>query len=393
MMTWLLRRSCRPVTAVVVFTATATVTGCDRNADRPTEEEVPQVASMDPLCDRSEFHGFASQQDLVARRLTEQQSDTALLAAAGSLQATEVHDCQQLIYMDAEDTLRYGVLAALLVDTLALRTEAGFSTGKVVGDIIAYGEAFDMLDIADGRNCVWLQGEPDATNWTASIWPRPAGQSCSDAQPDDPRRRPVTRLRYGTAAGDTIYPSTGRWMWDGRNRLQFIGMRCGNAWCEFGPTGFTPTAGIANSAAVPGWFDEQLMAFWDNNALRVSNVMGRISPGPGQGNAPVAVVRFSPGDSAVRQKYRDYYGIPGSSPNEIRGNIFAQQVDPSNVKDWHAAASLSQVTWVAVHRFEHQGTGPGHAGRGAVRWAWDPQDEKAWFPCDNGCCMTDAGIL
>jgi hypothetical protein len=28
-----------------------------------------------------------------------------------------------------------------------------------------------------------------------------------------------------------------------------------------------------------------------------------------------------------------------------------------------------------------------------VRWAWDPMDEKAWFPCDNGCCMTDARIL
>jgi hypothetical protein len=101
------------------------------------------------------------------------------------------------------------------------------------------------------------------------------------------------------------------------------------------------------------------------------------------------------GESAVREKYRGYYGIPGNIPDhvQIRGDIFAKRVNPSSPKDWHAAARQNQPTWVPVHRFEHDTVQPGHSGRGTVRWAWDPQDERAWFPCDNGCCMTDASIL
>jgi hypothetical protein len=32
-----------------------------------------------------------------------------------------------------------------------------------------------------------------------------------------------------------------------------------------------------------------------------------------------------------------------------------------------------------------------HAGRGAVRGSWSADDEKAWFPCPDGCCETDQG--
>jgi hypothetical protein len=307
-------------------------------------------------------------------------SDTSIIISGADLSDSQVHDCQRLI---TGGTL--GPLAGIMVSTARV-SQDDFSDGVVVAEIVNYtGPAYTELGIEPGLNCLWLQGS--GTAWQAAIiQPRGAGCTADLPRPLPDQLLAVTRLTYR----DTIYPSTGRWMWDGHN--QYIGIRCGSGWCEMGKPGFTPTARISHVEDIPGWYDEQLLSYVSaNGQLALSGILGRISPAPGLLTAPdaefrrkrgrhVAVVQFTGNDPAVLAKYRAHFRLPADA---ARGNLYHRTYRPF-LQAERIEFSPDQQRWSRV-LFNPHAT---HAGRGSVRWAWHELDEFAWYPCPMGCCTT-----
>ena len=87
----------------------------------------------------------------------------------------------------------------------------------------------------------------------------------SDASPPPEaafRNTVIERVYQGTEPDD--YPKTARWEWDLNTNKQFIGVRCGDAWCGVLAAGAEaprtrPLVGGRDEAreSVPGWSDAQ----------------------------------------------------------------------------------------------------------------------------------------
>lgn len=389
---WPVASPCRSLAVVLLFAASSVA--CQNGPDAGAEVD-PQLvdavqAIVDAPCDTKKFYEFA-------RRLEPETVGHAVggarppFVSADDLLDSEVHDCQRLI---TGGTL--GPLAGLLVSTSRVELPT-FTNGVVVAEIINYdGPAYTELGIEPGLNCLWLQGDavndPDGENWIGAIVQPTRGGNCVEDAPFEPAPEQLLRLHRLRHRG-TVYPSTGRWMWDGVN--QFIGVRCGEGWCELGRAGFRPTAAFATADDVPGWFDEQLLSYAPspNASLQLSGLLGRITPAPGLATLPeqafngpdgalVARIEFSGNDADALAAYRAKFGLPGNAMN----------VQIRHRRNSHSSGPIARefrtegMNWKAVYYNEHAK----HAGRGAVRWAWNEADEAAWYPCDLGCCTTDA---
>src|SRR5690606_29361545 len=98
-------------------------------------------------------------------------------------------------------------------------------------------------------------------------------------------------------------PVAARWGGDGaRDNLHYISIRCGDAWCDVGRPGFRVPAGrpadfvppgaaaagwgppipsrLARVSAIPGWFDEQLLAVDGDGGLVASERHSILAPHP-----------------------------------------------------------------------------------------------------------------
>jgi hypothetical protein len=374
--------SCR---SLIVMLMSSILAGACQFTGREAPDNVETAdlvqAIVDAECDTRAFFMMARRQDV----------DTTTLVSANDLLDTEVHDCQRLI---TGGTL--GPRVGLLVSRSRVELN-DFTAGVVVAEIINHdGPAYAELGIQQGLNCLWLQGDavnnPTGMGWIAAIvQPSRSGNCVADApfQPAPGQQLQLHRLQHG----GPLYPSTGRWMWDGGR--QFIGIRCGDGWCEMGRPGFTPTDSIPSAQLVPGWFDEQLMSYAPTPGapLQLSGLLGRISPVPGlstlpdnayngPNGAPVATITFDDGDDAALAVYRTKFGIPGGARTvQVHHRRNSTPNGPI-----HREFRMGGSTWTPVHHNPHAT----HAGRGAVRWAWNDADEAVWYPCDLGCCTTDA---
>src|SRR5206468_1154732 len=94
-----------------------------------------------------------------------------------------------------------------------------------------------------------------------------------------------------------------RWDWDAVHRQQYIGIKCGAAWCEIGDSGFVPSPGVTSPPTfdpvpgvtvspeaikrtwrVKGWYDEQLVPVeTETGSSQPSNVMATFIPSPALG--------------------------------------------------------------------------------------------------------------
>jgi hypothetical protein len=366
-----------------------------------------------PKCDTDGFYRWVTTpSDSAERRVPVSHED---------LTNSQAHDCQRLIE-EVGEHLRYGPLVALLVSTRRVsQPDAAFSDGLVVAEIVNHdASSYAPLGIQGGVvSCLWIRREsrpplpepfptalppPLAYIWTAQIR-RPTSGNCLDGElgpPSEPLI--VVRRTYGPLYNPgTDYPNTGRWMWDPVNRTQFIGIRCGNAWCEIGRRNpqFVPSPAFT-AETVPGWSDEQLLAYMPVGAeeVVVSTLYGRIEPAPELRNTHpsryfsllgehVATITFSGGTDSVRAVYAHKYALACTCTNEIRlymrGERTRRPRDPS-VLDTTYAFSSNRTRWQTIIRNTHTN----HAGTGAVRWAWNDNDEGSWVECPpNTCCRTD----
>lgn len=378
----------------------------------PPQEIAPEEigpATIETLCDTEDFRDLA---DRVIWSLYEGHptlKDTAaVLISSKDMNNSQAHDCQRLA-----EGRSFGPLVALMISTRRVERDP-FLRPSLVADIVNHSASvYAPLGIPAGLSCLWLRPDPDAdSGLSAAIEPSDRTACVGEAAPPASAfSLEVRRLQIEKGGG--VYPSTGRWMWDDSARQQFIGIRCGEGWCEIGEPGFTGTAAIPMSRDVPGWFDEQYLAVPGpgGQTLRPSNLYGRIVPGidnkavenrsptswaeAGASAKPmhVATMYFDGQDSAAWDLYADKLGLRRSAQHGPHGFMYRATLRRTfpipflGRTDTIREVQTPQGPWIRVNRCNTS-----HAGSGTVRWAWSEDDEGFWVPCEEGCCLVHGAL-
>jgi hypothetical protein len=224
----------------------------------------------------------------------------------------EFNDCQRIVLESGHD---YGPLMSVFAsDRLGQVRFAKGTTSEyraiAAVQVLNYALAYYYrpLGIKPLFNCLYLWGYPGQFH-ARMVWK----QTDIDCAPvlDTARIGPGTTLGVieapeGALSNISDYPAAARWEWDSEHRIQYIGLRCGAAWCQVGPadgTGraaFNPTTsyidpptvrpstdaalGAARVRAVKGWYDEQQLAYVTKvdgkPVAKVSGVHGWVFPAP-----------------------------------------------------------------------------------------------------------------
>jgi hypothetical protein len=369
----------------------------------------------------------------------------------------EFHDCQRfrvgngfgplVAIWAAQDLDRYfRDSMARSPDSFALAVAGilDFGTGD---DDTGSGNDYAPLSIHAGFNCLYLW-RTSAKSFEARIVSQPGMRELSQCV----GQRAVDRSLIAAPAlsvqmtpvpddGSPGVPPVARWDWDPVARVQYIGIACGNAWCEVGPQGgftssrvaaadpemgpallaafepagdYTPAEGQRLSTVlVKGWYDQQELEIWnDQGQLVPSGVVGTIVPHPvlqaiatatapatptatPAAGAPSFDGKWEP--SAYLYVNRAYHGKylklePGvskmylchGSADQCPG---ASAIDAPTGKDlwWSKLVSPSAESSV-VKPVEYNEHGGDVIPAGAARWRWMETDGKSWLRCGVGCC-------
>lgn len=356
----------------------------------------------------------------------------------------EFHDCQRLVEKDGQGGYKYTVLAAVfasstlggLIDALGpiAVTSAGGSGGSITGDsagvpvvrvvpaatavaaAVVYSEgAYGRLGIEQGLNCLYVwryqTGTPPIEAWGARMVPRGAELTCPVLTRDnllpglDLEVKSFTSVPGYTSPSD--YPDVARWDWDAAHDGQYIGIKCGAAWCEVGEKGFTPSEpmqGVDEAKdrfkrvlAIKGWHDRQMLAKGEGTSLVPSGVEGIIWPDPDLGSAvdyskwvPSAnvVLRAAATEDAVVDKYLDRYNF------ERTGFAHPVEMEVRNKGDQWTAKLRRHLVWgikdQRMRRLKYRPVEATFAATykvpGVARWRWLTDDEGSWTRCTEGCC-------
>jgi hypothetical protein len=365
----------------------------------------------------------------------------------------EFHDCQRLIVAGQQ----YGPLAAIfatlnlrgLMDSLdAPARQAGapparvdsFAAGSIVSTtypplpasssvnhqiiaaaLIFADSGYRVLGITPGINCLYVGrytvAGGSAEGWFAWMIPHSgSGENACTAR----RRREIpatgtslqlTRSITTEFSTEDDYPLVARWDWDAENSNQYLGIRCGAAWCEIGAPGFVPSVplpvtpgmspGERRVRLIKGWYDQQYLATSVGASvgkLVPSRVLGTIVPDVALGKlddadfndtwVPAAqIVLAAPaGQDAALKEYDKHFNYERSDhanpirllvKQEVSGEWLAQVVRPSDGKVRFKRVKRREVT---------SSLPPGYDVPGVARWRWMSVDEGTWIRCSRGCC-------
>lgn len=361
-----------------------------------------------------------------------QDSDLAVyLLASGTAGIPEYNDCQRFIIDGKYDSL-YAIYATH-PKTVAL----GPKVAVLVAVIRSFGGTYQPLGIKPGLNCVYLSGDRRLARVvdSANYFP------CCPIVALSQLPAPFLEARPTVAKGferDSDYPQVARWDY-ALNRVQYMGVKCENAWCEIGPPKFLSSPTWTPESTVPlkmrrnmmikGWYDEQILADTTPSTgglPHVSGVRGTIFPserladydeatwkGQWRVIAYVATPRTS-------QKYLDsmnFAPTPFAKPatpldprklNRIElcaGSDTDCKVPPPTptcpvIPTWTGATAWgwSRITrpgdtkpkYRCVARWSNAGmtdfTGVPLVLPASTRWRWVTSDELSWSQCSAGCC-------
>ena len=146
----------------------------------------------------------------------------------------EYHDCQRMREQDAGAPVRYGALAAMFAaDSLERRADDSIVAPRVIGEVLSDSEYPTAL-----RKGLHLPRHR-ARRAGLTAWMVPVGIDEQRVQVDglaDVDRCDLLTVRVASSKfpGDEI-PPVARWDWDESTHVQFIGIRCGEQWCEIEP--------------------------------------------------------------------------------------------------------------------------------------------------------------
>lgn len=369
----------------------------------------------------------------------------------------EYHDCQRFIMPVADQNAampkeRYGPLVAVWaahgLDSLLMVPVQQRGSGIPAAVIHNFDrQEYRPLQIRPGFSCVYLMPDPASRgNWKAKIEPLgPSPKNCELPKswtliggPElvvNPAR-PV----QGLVADDI--PPVARWGWDQASTKQYLGIRCGDQWCDISDGSFTPSnsamavAAIAANVArnvddmppaaaitqasrseilrvlsVKGWYDEQTLALRDpgTNQLVPSGITGIAFPHPVLDRmskrsvltTPTPVLTGTWIPSAYIIMSADY---PGKVPlYQGLNRIFLCEgtaADCGIPPDGPTCGGTLGSSWARIVPEPGKGGPYYHCVRqmnhhpdipaGAVRWRWSELDEKQWVRCPTtGCCTVN----
>lgn len=389
------------------------------------------------------------------RDSSKRRSDVISLSVTGGLSVPgpttnipEFHDCQRIIKEDGQ----YGPLMAVFAAAdLSERTfEAQhttreslttFAAAEVVNLSADY--SYQPLGIEPLFNCLYVYRLPGEPLRAKMIPVGPQERACGRAI------NPIIATGKDLSVRETLkgmydpseIPAVARWDWDRRHREQYIGLRCGNAWCEVGrpaegskpefvssppyltPPGPGPIDGPRRVRAIKGWYDQQVLAVDHGLSVRPGLIRATIFPDPELKSkqvtdyynrwVPVSYVAFE-GTSALYKGKFNFDRIPSVVPlanmNRIslcHGTSLGCNVPLTLpieqglvnscgkkalflsplIESWWArveaaTGSPKRTIYKCVIRREH----PGVNIPATARWRWLAEDETEWQYCPNGCC-------
>jgi hypothetical protein len=392
------------------------------------------------------------------------QGHPGVLAGAGvQTDVPEFNDCQQFISGGSAKPRFISLFAIFANQNLAKASldsvKAHPSTlGYPMGEIFAFDSAYAPLGIARGFTCLYFYFPTSAATEFKAVT-IPVAQELECASPHDVSVGAIAQshgllldVKRDTVAPNVPLdvPAVARWDWDPVNKAQYIGIKCGNAWCEVGnqhldfshvnapPTldFFTASLGYKEPAAPPsvrrvveikGWYDQQRLAGVGPAGPVVTDVVGTLIPDkdlgvdipgtpPGSSRfngqwIPTAQVAISK-ESALYQRKLNLF--PSSStagpqgpptPTNVVSLCYSKSPGPNACfgpgtspptcaksvqapHDWWAkiVAANGQTT---KYFCVTRRAHPNFMIPGIVRWRWTIADDTIWIRCIDGCCEVE----
>lgn len=366
---------------------------------------------------------------------------TEVIRLAGkTTRIPEFHDCQRLLTSSGH---QYGPLVGIWVASnlrerftrLLVAANSGSASGAVaaaVAVVRAWDGAYRPLGIQKGWNCLYIYPAAAASRLEAKM--SPVGNEDACYEPADPGTLPGKTLSVRRYAGDAVaaglgptdYPAVGRIDWDPVHKEQFLGLGCGDGWCEVSGTrnyqtsqryqvGTGASTGLRRAFAVKGWYDEQYLAHMNPAGIPVpADFMGTAVPDPDLGKwqstgdfrkrwvraamvalekpsaeyqakmnlRPAQVGGNDPGKTMNLVELcfgsRDECAVPTLPASCIQGGQWWARITPP------PASAGAAVEYRCVIRKDHSGLGVEIPA--TARWSWVKNDEKLWLRCAAGCC-------
>ena len=362
----------------------------------------------------------------------------------------EFHDCQRIVLPNNKFGPLMAVFAAADLRTRMIyefRDTAGsrgvFAAAEVFNDSSDF--SYEPLGIRPLFNCLYLW----RVGGTMRAKMHPVGPNEIDCgKVVDPNTLPGTELAVNETLKDLYssddYPPVARWDWDARHKEQYIGLRCGRAWCEVGrkePYVFYPSRAYINPPPAPltgenrvraikGWYDEQFVAEQSGLNVKPGPVLGHFFPDPDLGTrteadfhrrwVPVSYAAFSGPPGQYKKKFNFDQHTPPPFPLakmnslslcfgtaagcDVPVALLSESLLTSCGLAALAQSIFDERWWVRINRSGT--TGPSeiykcvtrreHAGfsiPATARWRWLAEDETEWQYCPSGCCEVQAHFL
>lgn len=361
------------------------------------------------------------------------------------------HDCQRLLVDEGQ---RYGPLVAIFaahdLETLDGRLESleksdsadplivRGRTSLAAALIFNLGDAYPALGINPGFSCLYMwRASSMKADWRAQIvWVKNDERRCLDTiRPPGGTGNLTVKRDIAVGFSRQQYPAVARWDWDQTTKQQYIGIKCGGAWCEVGTDSFvredaylaTPTVQTAATQIqrIKGWYDEQLLAEPDQGEYKPSQVTGTIFPDSSLGKwttadysrigdpwRPVAYIALSrhskyykdelnldrtprgaPLRSLNRLSFclgtRAFCGVPAleiahAPPAEC--DVVDSRGSPAI--SWWARidpAMVGNPLFRCVSQMDHSAEVSSIPA--TARWHWLAKRETVWKECVTGCCQ------
>ncbi len=402
-------------------------------------ETLPAGASTSPPAWRPECPGGDSLSIIVTDSVRETKGQVVhythtiheIPLAGDNSNIPEFHDCQRFIVTDENGSPQYDSLYAIFAsaqlgsladsaDTLPYTARKWAWPAAV---ILSYGGTYPSLGIKPDFNCLYLYRE--GSLWKAKLVHIGTDEMNCIAPLVDPVAATGEALNVSAPPVDLSYsrndyPDVARWDWDSVHLKQYIGIKCGKAWCEDGASGFVPSFSYSESPpveAVPGpavtfnqrrrvfgikgWYDRQQLAKWDES--------GKIAPGPVWGIiSPHPVLDRS--DHDVASYFRPWVHVATAVASADYDTKFVSYKRGKN-KIWLCSGSAGEcgvpdavsacptttgLLWwakmqpavggVTTYRCVIMRAHPNLNVLGTSRWRWSEEDETNWMRCTQGCC-------
>jgi hypothetical protein len=374
----------------------------------------------------------------------------------------EFHDCQRFI-RDTSGKLVFDSLFAIFAsfrleslpqdldsskDTITLDNGVHVATVPVA-TIFSDHQRYDSLGIKPGFNCLLLYRRsvpvtPQGFVWGAKMIPLPFPDSnCVPVKPQMEGKTLQVLASSIRGLAESDYPAAARWDWDPRHSEQYIGIKCGAAWCQVGRMGFDTSASYSGPSlpfkpigvapftdaerrrvtAIRGWYDEQRLAEHQGGWTKPSALRGILVPNPdidGLKSTPnmydstwvqVGFAVLIGGDYHkwnYRQRVNEVLLCHGSATDcKVENEVQTQPPEPPSTM---ALTSCTTGWWATVrplpsgkprifclretnHQQELDDLNSRHPNMvssipGTARWRWLLEDEGSWFGCMSSSCCT-----